>query len=248
MSELRDTPPPYGTVVFDCDSTLSRIEGIDELAGPKKAEIAELTRRAMDGELPLDEVYGKRLELIRPDRASVDALGARYVAAMLPNAGGLAKALLALGKRVVVVSGGLKPAVLALAAKLGVPERDVHAVDLRFDADGGYAGFEESSPLARSGGKASVLRGIAGAPKAGPVCFVGDGITDLEAAGEVARFVAFGGVVKREAVFAAARVTCAEPDLAALLPLLVVPAELVMIRTKGRFGGLVRAAERYSAP
>ena len=26
------TPPPYGTIVFDCDSTLSTIEGIEFLA------------------------------------------------------------------------------------------------------------------------------------------------------------------------------------------------------------------------
>lgn len=246
MSEpLADAPPPYGTVVFDCDSTLSAIEGIDELGGARQAEIAELTRKAMDGELALEEVYARRLELIRPTRAAVEALGARYVEAMVPNADQLAKALAALGKRVAIVSGGLLPAVLTLAQRLGVPPTNVRAVDLRFDDAGGYAGFDEASPLARAGGKIEVLAELAAAPRAGKLCFVGDGATDLEAAHHAARFIAFGGVVRREAVFAAARVRVEAPDLAALVPHLFLPAELVMLRTKGRFGPLLGAASRY---
>ena len=74
MTALPDAPPPYGTLVFDCDSTLSEIEGIEELAGAQKDEIAELTNRAMDGAVPLEEVYGLRLEWIRPTRPAVDAV------------------------------------------------------------------------------------------------------------------------------------------------------------------------------
>jgi len=60
---LTDAAPPYGTIAFDCDSTLSTIEGIDELAaligvGVDGAEIAALTERAMAGEIALEEVYG----------------------------------------------------------------------------------------------------------------------------------------------------------------------------------------------
>lgn len=244
---LKDSPPPYGTVVFDCDSTLSGIEGIDELAGERRAEIEELTRQAMDGSLPLEEVYGRRLGAIRPTRAQLERLGERYVETLLPNAAELSRALQSLGKRVVLVSGGLLPAVRRLGEALGVPSAEVHAVDLRFAADGSYAGYDESSPLARSGGKLEVLARIAAAPKAGALCFVGDGITDLEAAGEVARFVAFGGVVRRPKVFAGAKVHCESPDLAALLPLLLLPAEIVMLRTKGRFGALLRAADSFAS-
>jgi hypothetical protein len=34
----------------------------------------------------------------------------------------------------------------------------VAAVDIHFDEDGGYRGFDEHSPLARSGGKREVMR------------------------------------------------------------------------------------------
>src|SRR5690606_29915235 len=39
----------FRSVVFDCDSTLSRIEGIDELAGPRLEEIRAMTDAAMQG-------------------------------------------------------------------------------------------------------------------------------------------------------------------------------------------------------
>ena len=69
---IPDQEPPFDTVVFDCDSTLSAVEGIDELAGDHSAEVSELTRRAMDGEVPLDQVYGRRLEMIHPKLADLE--------------------------------------------------------------------------------------------------------------------------------------------------------------------------------
>ena len=75
---MQDHPPPYATIVFDCDSTLSSIEGICELAGKEHAEELErLTAGAMDGTTPLEEVYGRRLELVGPNRADVDRVGRR---------------------------------------------------------------------------------------------------------------------------------------------------------------------------
>ena len=70
--ELPDREPPYDAVVFDCDSTLSELEGIDELAGGRSAEVSELTARAMAGELPMEAVYGRRLELLRPTRTELE--------------------------------------------------------------------------------------------------------------------------------------------------------------------------------
>ena len=246
MTALPDAPPPYGTLVFDCDSTLSEIEGIEELAGAQKDEIAELTNRAMDGAVPLEEVYGLRLERIRPTRPAVDAVAELYFERRLQNSAELVAAARALGKRVVVVSGGVTPAVAPFAALLGIPApADVFAVDLRFDEGGAYAGFEEDSPLARAGGKIDVLRRIAAAESAGPVAFVGDGATDLEAAAEVARFVAFGGVARRPAVFEAARVRCEAADFAALVPHLFSPDERARLGATPDHGPLIEAARTF---
>lgn len=220
---MQDLPPPYGVVAFDCDSTLSRIEGIEELGRAHAEEFARLTRAAMEGDLPLEAVYARRLALAAPTRSAVEEVGRRYVAESLPHARELVRALRSLEKRVCIVSGGVLPAVAVLGRHLELAARDVLAVDLRFDGRGGYAGFDEASPLARAGGKLDVLRELS---RDGAACLVGDGATDLEAAPACARFVAFAGVARRERVLAAARVRCEDEDLAALVPLLLAPDEL----------------------
>jgi len=67
----------FQRVIFDCDMTLVTVEGIDELARLRGQTeyIADLTRQAMDGEIPLEEVYAKRLELLRPTRAELEEVG-----------------------------------------------------------------------------------------------------------------------------------------------------------------------------
>jgi len=238
---LPDSPPPYRTLAFDCDSTLSAIEGIEELAGMAHGpELARLTRDAMDGLVPLEEVYGRRLDRVRPSRAEVERIGRLYVERRVPGVELLFAALRALEKRVVIVSGGLLPAVRELARFLGVAPADVHAVDVAFDDAGGYAGFDRASPLARGGGKPKLLRELAH-PR--PIALVGDGATDLEAAPVVDRFVAFGGVARREAVFGAAAVRCDAPDLGALAPLLLSAEELERLRGASPFAPLFHAAQ-----
>jgi phosphoserine phosphatase len=225
--DVRDLPPPYRTVVFDCDSTLCAIEGIEELARDN-AEVAHLTEAAMAGRVPLEEVYGRRLALVRPSREDLERVGARYVETLLPNVVPLVAALRALGKRVCIVSGGLLPAVVHVARALGLPREHVFAVDIAFDPAGRYRCFDEHSPLARAGGKIGVLRGLRRCGER--LAFIGDGATDLEAAGEADRFVAFGGVARHARVLAAARVRCLDPDFRALLPLLLLPEESAQLR------------------
>ena len=237
-----DAPPPYAGVVFDCDSTLCAVEGIEELArlaGRHVEELALLTSRAMEGELRLEEVYGRRLALVRPTAAEVAQVGRRYRETLLPGARELVAALRFLGKRVLVVSGGLAPAVRDVARELGLADADARAVEVRFDAAGSYAGFDAASPLARAGGKLDVLREL-GAELRGPLALVGDGATDLEAAPAAARFVAFGGVVRRPAVFAGAAVRAEDPDLSALAPLLLTSGELARLAATPAHARLAR--------
>ena len=182
---MQDAPPPYATIVFDCDSTLSSIEGICELSGGRHAaELEQLTAAAMDGTRALEEVYGRRLELVQPTREDVERIGRRYIETVLPHAREVIAALRSLDKRVVVVSGGLLPPVRVLATHLGIPTEEVFAVDIHFDEQGHYAGFEEDSPLARAGGKTELLQRLSRQQDTEPVCLVGDGATDLEAAAE----------------------------------------------------------------
>jgi phosphoserine phosphatase len=236
-------PPTFDRLWFDCDSTLSTIEGIDELGALRPgvaAEIAELTRRAMAGEIPLAAVYGRRLALIRPTRREVAAVARRYAETLVPHARDVVAALGFLGKDVGVISGGLLPAVLGAAEALGIPAAKVRAVDLRFDAAGEYAGFDETSPLARSGGKTEVLGATKGSGKS---ALVGDGATDLEAASAVDLFVGFGGVAAREAVKRGAPVYLDSASLAPLLLVVTTEEERARLAAEPRFAPVLAAAE-----
>ncbi|HEV8436016.1 MAG TPA: HAD-IB family phosphatase [Thermoanaerobaculia bacterium] len=185
-------------VFFDVDSTLVTIEGIDVL-GAGNPEIALLTERAMNGEIALEDVYAKRLEIIRPSRADVEALGERYIASIVPGAKEAIETLGNVGVQIHLVTAGIAQAIHPLASHLGVPERAVHAVALRFNASGDYEDFDRRSFLTRSGGKELVVRDVR-ARTHGKAAFVGDGASDLEAKPAVDLFIGFGGVHVRPKV------------------------------------------------
>jgi phosphoserine phosphatase len=186
----------YRFVFFDVDSTLVTIEGIDVLANGNP-EIVRLTEAAMNGEVPLDQVYARRLEIIRPTRKQVEALGEQYTRTLVDGAAHTIATLHNLGATVHLVTAGVAQAIAPLAAKLNI--RNVHAVALQFDDDGNYLDFDRRSLLARSGGKELVVRSVLSRSK-GRSAFVGDGASDLEAQGVVDLFIGFGGVVVRPAV------------------------------------------------
>jgi phosphoserine phosphatase len=168
-------------------------------------EITVVTERAMRGEIPLESIFAERLARIRPTRDEIAALGEAYVEGMAPAAAEVCARLMDAGVRAVIVSGGLRQAVLVLAGALGIAEPDVHAVNVEFDDAGEYVSFDRSSPLARSGGKPVVVRGLDLEP---PCLAIGDGSTDLELRTvqppAVDSFVAFTGVATRPPVVAAA--------------------------------------------
>jgi len=206
----------FNTICFDCDSTLSKIEGIDELGkrAGLGAELADLTNAAMNGLAPLEAVYEKRLALIKPDQASIDWLADCYIAEQVAGVHDVFAALLNQGKQVHIISGGLRAAILPLARLLGLPDAQVHAVDIYFHADGSYRDFDRESPLAKTGGKAVVAKQLA---NGGRIAMVGDGKTDLETKQAGAFIIGFGGVVDRAIVREQADVFVSEPDLSAIL-------------------------------
>lgn len=208
----------FDVICFDCDSTLSKIEGIDELAkrAGVGAETARLTDAAMNGEIPLEAVYGKRLAIIRPDRAGIEWLSRLYVSERVDGVKDLFDILLRQGREVHIVSGGLRQALAPLADFLGLPESHVHAVDIFFNADGSYRGYDESSPLARSGGKGDICRRLLRGKAS--LAMIGDGQTDMEAKQPGVTVIGFGGVCDRLKVRKLADHYIDQADLKAVLP------------------------------
>jgi phosphoserine phosphatase len=237
--------PPFRTFLFDCDSTLSRVEGVDEIARGRK-DVAELTKAAMDGTVPLDQVYGRRLELVRPSRADLERVAQLYVAELTEDAAAVFAALHGLGKIVHIVSGGLRPALVPLSEKLGIAPGRLHCVAVKFDAAGAYAGFDEASPLARRGGKAEVARELA-AHGGRPAVMVGDGITDLEAKPEVDLFIGYGGVEEREAVRQGSPVFIRCESLAQVLAVCLTAGEKHKVAASPDGALLLKKAESLAA-
>lgn len=193
-------------IFFDCDSTLSTIEGIDELGrarGPEVFRMVEhLTHQAMNGEVPINEVFGRRMEIIRPDRATADAVAQLYIDTMVPGVAEVITKLKSDGWTPIILSGGFAPLIQPLAKLLGIEY--VEAVPVYFDAEGNYAGYGTDFPTTRNGGKPEIIREWKKAMLPEVVVMMGDGVSDLEAKGEVDLFIGFGGVVAREAVKAGA--------------------------------------------
>lgn len=203
--ELELPRPRFKTVVFDVDSTLSAIEGIDWLAalrGEQMArECAELTERAMTGELPIEAVYTRRLERIRPTAAELLSLADMYIRTLQPGAAELITQLHKMRVHVHLVSGGLRPAIMPMALKLGISGHCVHAVSLTRDTDGTFSLLDGDQPLATQRGKPLVIQQLALRKK---VVMIGDGSTDAAVRGVVDAFIAFTGVARRESVIAVA--------------------------------------------
>jgi phosphoserine phosphatase len=193
--------PAFATVILDVDSTVSGIEGIDWLAARRGAaiakEVAALTDRAMRGEIPLEDVYGARLALVRPDRAGLHALASEYIAHIAPGCATAVAGMREAGVDVKLVSGGLRPAIVPLTLYLGLSSQDLFAVDVTLDGQGDYRSFDESSPLTTASGKQTVVESMS---VGRPALAVGDASTDLAMRPAVDWFVCFTGFRHRDAV------------------------------------------------
>jgi phosphoserine phosphatase len=193
---------PTKLICLDCDSTLSAIEGVDELArlrGPATlAQVAAMTNDAMDGKIPLEQVFSRRLEIIRPGKAEAEAVGQLYIKDVEPTARETVAKLKAAGWTPVIVSAGYTQAIEPLAIYLGITR--IEAVALKFDAKGAYAGFDEAHPATRQGGKPEIVRALQRELSPTRSVAVGDGVSDLETKVAVDLFVGFGRYTERAKV------------------------------------------------
>lgn len=207
----------FNVICFDCDSTLSKIEGIDELAERVGlgVEMSRLTDAAMNGEVLLEEVYERRLSLIRPDKDSINWLADLYIEQIVDGVKEVFDTLTSPDKELHIISGGIRQAILPLARYLGLSETQVHAVDIYFNEDGSYLNYDQNSPLARSGGKAEICRRLL--KTQGSLVMIGDGKTDMEAKQAGAVVIGFGGVVDRQIVRNQADFYSAESSLVSIL-------------------------------
>ena len=191
------------TVIFDFDSTLITVESLEKILAEILVDrpevmsaIEAVTAQGMAGSCTFTESLSKRLALAAPRLEQVRDFGKSAEAWLTPGMGALVRKLRQRQVRVAIVSGGLVEAILPLAHRLNIPDSAVHAVRLRWDPSGAFAGIDPSDPFSQS--KVQGLKQV-GPDWSRPVIAIGDGMTDFELyqQGFADHFIAFTKNVKR---------------------------------------------------
>ena len=165
-------------VVMDMDSTLIRIEVIDELArayGVYDA-VAELTKSAMRGNMPYEQSLKQRVALLK-DMPWSKVVEIASDPPITEGAAELVKVLRGLGYKTAVISGGFSVAADALRAKLGLDYAYANQLEVK---DGKLTG-RVIEPIVGPQRKADLLDAIAQREGIAleQTIAIGDGANDL---------------------------------------------------------------------
>lgn len=219
----------HDIIIFDVDSTLVTIEGLDWLAGNLGVEnkIKGITQEAMNGNLSMEKAMKVKMEILKPNHTDMVKLGKKYIKSLVPNVPKVIKLLQNLGKELWVISGNFSPAVNILGEKLKIPDDHIICNKIFFDKKGNYLNFDLDNPLGKNGGKKVVIQKLFD-KNSKNIAFIGDGYTDFEAAEAIETFVGFGGVVTREKVMRACKNYVRTNDMQAILPFILTKEEIVL--------------------
>lgn len=166
-------------ICFDCDSTLITGEVIEMLAAHagREAEVAEVTERAMRGELDFEESLRERVKALAGlDAAVIDQVAADII--LSPGARTTIRTLKRLGYKTAVVSGGFIQVLEDLAAELELDYVRANTLEI---VDGKLTGRVIGKVVDRAA-KAEFLREFAADSglEMHQTVAVGDGANDID--------------------------------------------------------------------
>ena len=166
-------------LIADMDSTMIRQECIDELADEAGvgARVAEITARAMNGELDFEGALRERVGLLKGLPETVIAQVLRDRITLMPGGKVLLATMKANGAHAALVSGGFTAFTSAVAAELGFDENRANTLHI----EGGKLAGTVAEPILGKEAKLHALNEITtrlGLTPADAIA-VGDGANDL---------------------------------------------------------------------
>jgi phosphoserine phosphatase len=166
-------------LIADMDSTMIRQECIDELADEAGvgARVADITARAMNGELDFEGALRERVRLLKglPEGVIAQVLHERI--ALMPGGAALLATMKANGAYAALVSGGFTAFTSAVAGQLGFDENRANTLHI----EGGALTGTVAEPILGKEAKLQALNEIAARLGITPAeaIAVGDGANDL---------------------------------------------------------------------
>jgi D-3-phosphoglycerate dehydrogenase len=195
--------------IIDFDSTITKVEGLDELAvislasNPQRekivSQIRHLTDLGMNGEISFSEALSQRLSLLEANREHLKALVSFLETKISDSFSSNKSFLKEYASQIIVVSSGFKEFIIPIIESLGLDPENVYANTFVFDEAGKITGVDETNVLAQDGGKVKLLQSL---NLDGHISVIGDGYTDYELrkVGIADRFYAFTENIERKKV------------------------------------------------
>jgi D-3-phosphoglycerate dehydrogenase / 2-oxoglutarate reductase len=196
--------------IIDFDSTITKVEGLDQLAAIALAQstdgdqivqqIKDLTDAGMNGEISLSESLSKRMSLLNANKKHVDALVSFLLDNISESFERNKKFLSEFADQILVVSSGFKDFIVPVIEHLGLKSENVYANTFIYNESGEIVGVDNNNVLSQTGGKIKLVKSLSLVDA--HVSVIGDGFTDYEIKqnGLADRFYAFIENVERQKV------------------------------------------------
>ena len=169
-------------LLIDFDSTFIILESLEiisllSLKDDKNtiSKIAQITDDAMKGEIPFSKALNERIKMLNANRAhlnqTIQILKNNISKSFIKNIDFIKNN----SSNIFIISGGFKELIFPIVEKFNLKYENIYANDFLFDSNDNIIGIDQSNPLSKDQGKATVADNISGEN-----IIIGDGYTDYE--------------------------------------------------------------------
>ncbi|HVA96776.1 MAG TPA: phosphoglycerate dehydrogenase [Candidatus Acidoferrales bacterium] len=201
------------TFIIDFDSTFVTVESLDELAKIALShhvdrvkisnEINAITKAGMEGSIDFPTSLKRRIALFKPTTDDINNCVIDLKDHLTPSVNRNKEFFKKFHNQIYIISGGFRECILPVVKEFGITEDHILANTFTYDKQGNITGFDKTNPLAQVNGKG---KAVAALKCKGPICVIGDGITDyqIKEQGKADTFFAFTENISRKGVVAKA--------------------------------------------